>query len=149
VLASGCVVDGSKVRVESQPKSCAVLGGPWTTWPEAIWGREIVEAGGYNVFSETGSALVASGKGQEFYIWATEAAGPLAKKWRKLATVKGAPLYGDGDVWRVWQAQEFNFWVQAGPRPTFAPAASRVAPVIDASLRIPFRDDCEGSRPAG
>jgi hypothetical protein len=149
MLASGCVVGGSKARVESPPQSCAELGGPWTTWPEAIWVREIVEAGGYNVFAETGSALVASGKGLEFYVWTTEGAGPLAKEWRKLTTVKGTPLYGDRDVWRVWRAQGFNFWVKAGPRPTFAPAAGRLAPVIDASLRIPFRNDCEGSRPVG
>jgi hypothetical protein len=149
VLVSGCFGGDPKVRVESQPRSCAVLGGPWTTWPEAIWVREIVEAGGYNVFSETGSALVASGKGPEFYIWTTEAAGPLAREWRKLTTVNGTPLYGDRHVWRVWRAQGFNFWVKAGPRPTFAPAVDTLAPVIDASLRIPPHDDCEGYRPAG
>jgi hypothetical protein len=146
LLAAGCVVDESRVREEKLPAKCQALG-PWSTWPEADWVRSIVSAGGYNVFTETGSALVASGKGHEFYIWATEARGRLPRQpnWRRLATVRGVPVYGDRNLWRGWHAQGFNFWVQGSG----APAAGRLAPVVDASLRLPFVDECDASRPKG
>jgi hypothetical protein len=147
LLASGCSFrDG---RVETTAAPCQELG-PWSTWPQADWVRSIVIAGGYDVVGETGSALVVSGKGHEFNIWATESDRPIGRPWRRLATVRGVPVYGDRRLWRVWRAQGFTFWVKQGPRAgSILPAAGRLAPVIDASGRLPFRDECERSRPGG
>jgi hypothetical protein len=147
LFVTGCSYGAPNAEVETAPV-CGPAGGPWTRWPEAKWVRQIVEAGGYRVVGETGSALVAAGKGHEFYIWATEFAGPIGRPWRRMATVRGVPVYGDRDLWRVWQAQRFTFWVQAGPRrASVPPAAGRLAPVIEASRRLPFRDDCERPQP--
>jgi hypothetical protein len=141
-LCCGCTGETAVPPDTTAPKKCETLGA-WSTWPEADWVRRIVREGGYTVLAETGSALVASGKGHEFFIWAAE--GPPSRgmpNWRRLATVRGVPIYGDRDVWRSWRAQGFTFWVQAGPRPVFAPAGGRLAPVVDASLRLPFREGC-------
>ena len=144
-LLGGCEVGESAAPRETTPTKCQTLGA-WSTWPEADWVRRIVVAGGYNVFTETGSALVASGKGHEFYIWATESRGTSRMpNWRHLATVRGVAIYGDRNLWRSWRAQGFTFWVH-GPG---APAAGRLAPIVDASLRIPFRDECDAARPEG
>jgi hypothetical protein len=125
------------VEAETKPDPCQELGA-WSTWPEADWVRTIIEAGGYNVFSETGSALVASNRTHEFYVWAAKAEGQMDPVWRRLATVRGVPIHGDRDLWRIWRAQGFTFWVHGSG----VPAAGRLAPIVDASLRIPFRDPC-------
>jgi hypothetical protein len=144
LVASGCSFDEQRVARTTTPDPCAQSGG-WSTGPEARWVRKIVEAAGYNVFSQTGSALVATTEGQEFYIWATPSRLPSRMpNWRRLATVRGVPIYGDRDLWRGWHAHGFNFWVQGSG----APAAGRLAPIVDASLRIPWRDECHGVRRA-
>jgi hypothetical protein len=142
LFPAGCMLGESTPREEKRPAKCETLGA-WSTWPEADWVRTIVEAGGYDVFSETGSALVASGKGHEFYIWAAELPGGSSgmPNWRRMATVRGVPIYGDRDLWRSWRAQGFTFWAHGSG----VPAAGRLAPVIDASLRLPFRDECAPS----
>ena len=129
-----------------------MIGGPWTTWPEAFWTRRIAEEGGYRIVSETGSALVAAGKGHEFSIWATEPERPIGEiaskeKWRRIATVRGVAGYGDRDLWRFWVAQGFIFWVKAGPRDSSVlPAPGRLGAVIDASLRLKLEERCEPGR---
>jgi hypothetical protein len=143
VLLAGCAFGGEEpAAVSTAPDPCAARG--WSTTPEAVWVRQVVEAGGYQVLAETGSAWVASGKGHEFFVWAAEL--PRSSRgmpnWRRLATVRAVPIYGDRDVWRSWRAQGFTFWVRAGPRPVHAPAAGRLAPVVDASLRLPFPEEC-------
>ena len=125
-----------------------VLGGPWTTSPSAFWTRRIAEEGGYRIIAETGSAFVAAGKGHEFSIWATEAELPITatvaeENWRRLAVVRDVIVYGDRDRWRVWLAQGFIFWVKAGPRPeSVLPEPGRLAPVIDASVRLRLEEKC-------
>jgi hypothetical protein len=138
LLVAGCSYGSSPTDVETQASTCAPVGGPWTQSPEANWVWQVVEAGGYRVVAVTGSALVASGKGHEFYIWATEGRS-RPRKGRQLATVRGVPVYGHRDLWRWWHAQGFTFWVQGAAA---TPAAGRLAPVVDASLRLRFRDEC-------
>jgi hypothetical protein len=150
LVVAGCSYGNRSAQVETSAPGCAPVGGPWTLSSEASWVKRVVVAGGYRVTGETGSAFVASGKGHEFNIWATKSDGPIRPPWRRLATVLGVPVYGDRDLWRVWQAQGFTFWVKEGPRAgSVLPAAGRLAPVIDASRRLPFRDECGLSRSAG
>jgi hypothetical protein len=139
LVAAGCSFgdEPDQAQAPMGPDPCVQIGG-WSTGPEARWVRQIVEAGGYNVFSETGSALVASSEQHEFYIWASESDGSVDPVWRRLAKVRGIPIYGDRDLWRTWTAQGFTFWVHGSG----VPAAGRLAPVVDASLRVPFRDPC-------
>lgn len=113
--------------------------GPWTACPEADWVRRISEAAGYGVVGDTGSAFVASGKGREFYIWATRNAHSANRlsPWRPLDVVNGTTVYGDEDLWRWWTAGDFIFWVKAGPRPTVAPPPQELASLIDASRQLP------------
>jgi hypothetical protein len=145
LVTAGCSFGDEVAAVRTGPDPCVQRGG-WSTGPEARWVREIVKAGGYNVFSETGSALVASKEGQEFYIWATESNVPSRMpNWRRLAVVRGVPIYGDRSVWRGWHARGFTFWVQGSG----VPAAGRLAPIVDARLRMPYREVCAGRRSAG
>ena len=139
LLVAGCSYGETRADAPTTPDPCTTRG-PWSTWPDADWVRAIVERGGYDVVAETGSALVASGKEHEFYIWAAEGRGSGMPNWRRLATVRGVPIYGDRDLWRSWRAQGFTFWVQGAGA---TPAAGRLAPVVDASLRLPFSDPCE------
>lgn len=147
LVVAGCSFGESTVEVATAPDACAERG-PWATWPEADWVREIVEAGGYKVVGETGSAIVASGKGHEFFVWTTKPDRPVRRmareeNWRRLARVRNVTVYGDNAVRRLWLAQKSIFWVESGPRRgSVLPAAGRLAPVIDASLRLPFRDPC-------
>jgi hypothetical protein len=146
-VAAGCSFSEERPARSTEPERCA-LGGPWSTSPEADWVREILRAGGYRAIGETGSAVVAGGKGHEFAIWAAEVRGasPGMPNWKRMATVRGVPVYGDRALWRSWRAQGFTFWVHGGG-PT--PAAGRLAPVVDASLRVPFRDPCVAGRRRG
>ena len=140
LLLAGCSYGSptEDVATQASTSACPPLGGPWSQSSEAAWVWEIVETGGYRVVAETGSALVASGKGHEFYIWAAEGRAKSPKS-RRLATVRGVPVYGDRDLWRWWYAQGFTFWVKGAAA---TPAAGRLAPVVDASLRLRFRDEC-------
>jgi hypothetical protein len=140
VVVAGCSFGGQRSEVRTSDGYCA-LGGPWSTSPDADWVRKIAKAGGYNVFSQTPSALVASQEGHRFYIWASDSPKPSQMpNAQRLATVRGVPIYGDRNHWRYWRAQGFNFWVQL--QVPGVPAAGRLAPVVDASLRLPFRDPC-------
>ena len=147
-LVSACAGRDRVLPAEEPPQPECVIGGPWTTWPSAFWTRRIAEEGGYRIVSDTGSALVAAGKGHEFYIWATEPERPIRaivaqEKWHKLAVVRDVTVYGDRDLWRFWLAQGFIFWVKAGPRPeSVLPEPGRLAPVIDASLRLKLEERC-------
>jgi hypothetical protein len=81
VLASLAVEQGLR-PADAKPDADSPRGcprenwpGPWTACAEADWVRRVVESGGYRVVGETGSALVAEGKGQSFYAWTTGASG--------------------------------------------------------------------------
>ena len=137
LVAAGCAFGEERTEVATAPDPCA-RPGSWSTWPEAAWVRRIVETGGYRVTAQTAAALVASGKGHEFYIWTSEGRAARMPNTRRLAAVRRVPVYGDRDLWRYWYAQGFTFWVQSER----APAAGRLAPVVDASLRLPFRHEC-------
>jgi hypothetical protein len=93
---------------------------------------------------ETGSALVAEGKGRSFYVWTRPALrdpGAIAAEagnWRRLPVVDGVSIYGDGDLWRFWEAQEFVFWVNEEPSgDSVVPSPAELAPLIEASWVVP------------
>jgi hypothetical protein len=117
--------------------------GPWTACPEADWVRRVAERAGYRVVGETGSALVAQGKGQSFYVWATEMAASSiaeparAEGWRRLGVVERVDVYGDDELWRWWEAQRFVFRLQAGPRGgARVPSLAEMAPLVRASEEV-------------
>jgi hypothetical protein len=115
--------------------------GPWTACPEADWVREIAERAGFRVTGETGSALIAQGKGRSFYIWATEVASrdefekvATREEWRSLGAVAGVDVYGDQHLWRWWVANDFVFWLQAGPKgDSQIPAMKEMGSLVRAS----------------
>ena len=129
-LACACVTTGcqdSRVSVDGSTTNRAPTAvecdeddypGHWTACPEAGWIRSIVETAGYEMADYTGSALVAKGNGDSFYIWASRGHGSLGG-----ASSRGCRL-GDTEVraglgamadWRYWHAQGFTFWMSAGP----------------------------------
>jgi hypothetical protein len=130
--------------VVDEPRGCPTKDwpGPWKACAEARWVRRVVEVAGYRVTDEPASALVAEGKGREFYIWTSELALPFselvcAEGWRRVSAVEGADVYGDRRLWRFWAAQGFIFWVQAGPRATsVAPWPTELGSLIRASQSI-------------
>ncbi len=115
--------------------------GPWTACAEADWVRGVVEAGGYRVVGETGSALVAEGKGRSFYIWTTRArrspAAMAVGNWRHLADVNGVGVYGDEVLWRFWEAQGSIFWVKEGPTgDSVVPSPHELEALLEASRAV-------------
>ena len=117
--------------------------GPWTECPEAEWVRRVVRDAGYRVSDETGSALVADGRGTSFYIWTTERQRPLSEliaeeHWNELAVVAGSPIYGDPELWRFWDAQGFIFWVKQGPSASSVlPRPVELSELVTSSKSIP------------
>jgi hypothetical protein len=103
----------------------------------------VVREAGYQVVGETGSALIAEGKGRSFYVWTTPARrnsaaiADEAGNWRRLGIIDGVPVYGDDELWRFWQAQRFTFWVKEGPRgDSVVPSAAELAPLVEASKAV-------------
>jgi hypothetical protein len=98
--------------------------GPWTACPEADWVRGIVEAAGYRVAGDTGSAVIARGQGHSFYIWATRNDGSAIEGFEEACRVGNITVWagkgpnGAMNDWRYWEAQGFVFWLSAGPRST-------------------------------
>ena len=133
----GCSFSDEPARVSTRDP-CGAHGAR-SFWAEAAWVRTVVNAGGYDVIRQRSSVLVASGKGHVFSIWATRGRTPRRPYARRLASVRGVPVFGKRKRWRYWHARGFTFWVEGGNP---LPAAGRLAPVVDASLRIPFRDPC-------
>jgi hypothetical protein len=118
--------------------------GPWTACPQADWVRQVAERAGYRVTGETGSALVAQGKGRSFYIWAADRAavqdlneGPTARKG-PLGQVEGVSVYGDERLWRWWTANGFVLWLQAGPYSTSQiPRLNEMESLVRESAALP------------
>ena len=99
--------------------------GPWTACAEARWVERVVEAAGYQVVGDTGSALAAEGRGRAFHIWTTGAG-------------TGATEPTDDGVRTSWAAQGFTFRVAAGPRSTdLKPTLAELGGLVGASRRIP------------
>jgi hypothetical protein len=115
--------------------------GPWTACAEAAWVRQVAAEAGYRIVGETGSALVAAGGGDSFYIWTTRLRQPVAalaaEKWQQLGSVGNVPIYGDEHLWRWWAAQGYVFWIQQGPRETStAPDVAELEPLVSASFKL-------------
>lgn len=106
--------------------------------------RRVVQEGRYRVVGETGSALIAEGKGRSFYVWTNsarrkaEAIAAEPGNWLRLAVIDGVPIYGDDDLWRFWEAQGFIFWIQEGPRgDSVVPSPMELAKLVEASRIVP------------
>src|SRR5919108_5086788 len=90
-VVPACAGDDAARPTSSRPKTidCGPgYLGPWTLCPEAAWTRRIVEEAGYNIIGNTGSALLAAGRGYEYSIWTT----PLDRPPRELAEKEGWKL---------------------------------------------------------
>ncbi len=107
-------------------------------------GRTYREAAGYRIVSETGSALVAKGGGDEFYVWTTRRAllptiEQIVKDegWEELGSASRVTIYGDKRLWRWWPAHDTIFWVKAGPHETSTvPDVGELDQLVGASLRL-------------
>jgi hypothetical protein len=137
-------VAGAGGIVDRSPETCPPdWPGPWTECPEAAWVERIAERAGFRIVDETGSALVASGRGWSFYIWATDVEEPLAEvaereSWRPLGRRAGVVVYGDDDLWRWWSVQGFVVWTHAGPfEDSEAPDLEGLTSLIRASQAVP------------
>jgi hypothetical protein len=143
VLAPANDVLSTLAVKEWRPGKCPpTWPGPWTACPEAAWVRLIAGSAGYPITDETGSALVAEGRGHGFYIWATKAADepPAAQGWKRLGTVEGVDVFDDG-IRRRWVAQGFVFWLQAGPSTDATlPLLGEMQPLVQWSLDLPPPD---------
>ena len=107
--------------------------------------RLIAGSAGYPITEETGSALVAEGRGHGFYIWATKTAderpaATTAEGWNRLGTVEGVEVFDDG-IRRRWVAQGFVFWLEAGPSADSAlPPLGEMQALVRWSLDLPPPD---------
>jgi hypothetical protein len=116
--------------------------GPWTRCPEAAWTRQIVERAGYSIVGDTGSALLAAGRGYDFSVWATPLDRPLrqvAEKegWELLARVRSVDVFGDAELWRWWAAQGYVIWIHAGLRVgSGPPPPDELGPLISESQTL-------------
>ena len=152
-LAAGCAGDGAeeKESTGASPMTPAAVpargcvsepAGPWTSECSARWVRRIVRRAGYRVTGATGTAWVASGRGREFFIWATEPRGSVKRSakregYRPVGRIAGASVYDDG-VRRFWPAGRFTVWLAAGPHgDSLAPRVGELAPLVRASRTIP------------
>lgn len=117
--------------------------GPWTACAEADWVGRIAAAAGYRIVDETGSALVAEGRGDSFYIWTTrhEIVPPVGRivadeAWRRLGSAAGVAIYGDEHLWRWWSTEDTIFWIKAGPyEDSTVPGVGELDQLVAASLR--------------
>ena len=118
--------------------------GPWTACPEAAWVQRIAERAGYRISGEKGSALIAKGNGQSFYIWATPASTPSEIKdavesgdWEPFGSAEGVEVFGDENVWRWWVGESFTIWLQAGPAAnTRLPSLTEMEALVRASKTV-------------
>jgi hypothetical protein len=119
-------------------------GGPWTACAEAEWVARVAEAAGYRIVGETGSALVAEGGGDGFYIWTTRHAivSPIQQLaedegWQELGTAGRVTIYGDERLWRWWSTEDTIFWIKAGPyEKSTVPDVGELDRLVAASLRL-------------
>ena len=112
--------------------------GPWTACPEASWVRRVATDAGYRIINETGSALIARGGGDSFYIWATHRRRGReggADAWpREIGNVRGVTIRGDEDSWRWWPVHGMVVWLHAY---SSAPDVDELGPLVEASERLP------------
>jgi hypothetical protein len=116
----------------------------WADCPEAAWVQRVAERAGYRITGETGSALIARGKGHGFYIWGFEAAKDEIQKvakreqWVPRAVVKGVVVYGDERSWRWWVVDGFIIWLHAGPsEDSTLPSLENMGALVEASTTLP------------
>ena len=117
--------------------------GPWTSCPQADWIGSVAEDAGYRIAGETGSALVAEGKGHGFYLWTSDAHSDLVEsagpRWKAVGRVHGVPIYGDRHVWTWWVVEEAGvvIWLNAGPHTeSRLPKLDELEPLVVSSKMI-------------
>jgi hypothetical protein len=138
-LLSGCARPGSDAkpvdpRAGKEPAVSPSLGqravsgtcayGPWAEHcPEAEWARRVVEAAGYRLTGDTGSALVGRAGDTSFYFWAFEAEKAAEQPLRKTLADEGYELiqeideidvFSDG-IRLAWEIQSLYVWLEGGP----------------------------------
>jgi hypothetical protein len=147
-LANGCAESrvsavGQTTTSSSPTSNCDEddYPGPWTACPEAAWVQRIAEGAGYEIVDYMGSALVAHGRGDSFYIWAARGVAPRSEQGRVLCRVGDLDVRGTGwrtGDWRSWRAQGFTFWISAGPTAdSTSPEACSMGRLIRESLIQP------------
>ena len=139
---AGSEADASPAVARGCPR--AGWSGPWTACAEADWVSRVAEAAGYRIAGETGSALIAEGQGDSFYIWTTrhEIVPPAAEivaqeGWTELGRVGGVAIFGDKDLWRWWSNGHTIFWIKAGPSAqSTVPDVAELDDLVAASFRL-------------
>jgi hypothetical protein len=124
LLGLGCSGDGDDQSIRGCPRPD--WPGPWTACSEARWVGRVVEAAGYSVGDGrgTGAALIATGRGRRFFVWAGETGAA------------DRPPADDG-VRTSWSTQGYTFWVESGPSTDdVKPTVDELGPVVAASMRI-------------
>jgi hypothetical protein len=106
------------------------------------WARAIALRAGYRVAGWTGSASVAKGRGESFYIWMTGYVSHSelhAEGYRVVDHIEGIPVYSDKNR-LAWVTREATVWINAGPtEESVAPKANRLRRLVAASRALPFR----------
>jgi hypothetical protein len=121
--------------------------------PEYAWLHAIVEAAGYEVTGNTGSAVVGNGGGVEFVIWTTEAdpddeyvvppePGYDERIYHRQTEADDLVVFTDG-IRSVWTAQGFHLWVDANVEGSVPTEVLRA--LAKASLRVDY--DAIDTRP--
>jgi hypothetical protein len=138
---------GPTSRASDEPGSCAY--GPWADHcPEAEWARQVLDAAGYRLTGDTGSALVGRAGQTGFYFWAFESEKapnqPLSKAiedegYRVLEDDNETRLFTDGT--RIaWQIQGLYVWLEGGPMNSLDDIDDEVIrKIVRASGEVPYR----------
>ena len=132
LLAAGCGGGGD------EPASAPANARP----ADADWIARIAERAGFTVTGETESALIVEGRGPSFYFWSTPLPKPVEELaaeegWQPLGRSAGADVYGDGELWQWWVAQDRIVWANAGPAANdYVPTLAELAPLIRASREV-------------
>jgi hypothetical protein len=95
--------------------------------------RALAEAAGYQIVEWTGSAWVARGRGQSFYIWMTDYTSHSqlrGEAYRVAARIDGTPVYSDG-VRLAWILGDATVWISAGPtEDSVAPTVNQLEDLV-------------------
>lgn len=105
------------------------------------WTRAVAEAAEFRITEHTGNAWVAVGRGQSFYIWATERVAPHqldGEGFRIVRRIDGVPIFDDG-IRLAWSLDRLTVWVEPGPTgDSVGPRPSELRRLVRASKTMTF-----------
>jgi hypothetical protein len=152
LVAGGCRgASPTASRLPSEaPVECPLdFPGGFHARPTAKWIGAVVERAGYTVTRRPYSAIVAAGKGHEFFIWAVEDTQrdphlPDPAEHQVLARVGAVTVLGEPRSTRWWRAQGYVVWLAKGPRPgkSASPPPDELEPLVEASRSVPALPPC-------